>query len=245
MKGGKYMKNLESTTDIELGSTIEANIEGYRYFFDLNKYINQCPKCNHALVPKVLGINEFFDSKNKRYKFTITLLCPSCFNSFIAQYKVPKELKYGSTNTAFFEFVGPQGHKEEVFSKTIENISPDFVNFYNQALTAEQMGLTDIAGPGYRKSLEFLVKDFAKRNYPDNVAEIEKAALAKCIKNYLDDSNLKKVVEAATWIGNDQTHYIQKHTDRNLDDLKIFINVALSYIEFTERTNDAIALTTR
>lgn len=239
------MKNLDRTTDIEIGSTMEVNIEGYRYFFNLNKYINQCPKCNYALVPKVLGVNEFFDSKNKKYKFTITFLCPSCFNSFIAQYKVPNELKYGSTNTAFFEFVGPQSHKEEIFSKTIENLSSDFVNFYNQALTAEQMGLTDIAGPGYRKALEFLVKDFAKKNYPNNEEEIEKAPLAQCINKYLDDTNMKKVVQAATWIGNDQTHYIQKHVDRNLDDLKGFIKVALSYIEFTERTNDAIAFTTR
>ncbi|MRD36484.1 hypothetical protein COK46_01740 [Bacillus thuringiensis] len=239
------MKNLDRKEEIEFNSTLDINFEGYNYIYKIDKYINQCPKCNHAIIPKALSINEFLDTNIGRYKFSITYICPNCFNSFIAQYTTAGEPNYGHINKAFFDFVGPQSHKEEIFSNTINDVSPDFVNFYNQALTAEQIGLTDVAGPGYRKSLEFLVKDFAKRNYPDSALEIEKATLAQCINNYLDDSNMKRVVQAATWIGNDQTHYKQKHIDRNLNDLKGFIKVALSYIEFTERTNDAIAFTTK
>ncbi|MFB5588495.1 hypothetical protein ACE41I_17535 [Bacillus cereus] len=230
--------------DTGLESKIKVSFENSSYTCTLDKYVNQCPKCKHAIIPKVLGKNIFLDTKETKHKLSFAFVCPSCFNSFIAQYKIDT-LKYGYENLARFDFVGPQSHSIESFNEIIEKVSPDFVNFYNQALTAEQMGLTDIAGPGYRKALEFLVKDFAKKNYPNNEDEIEKAPLAQCINKYLDDTNMKKVVQAATWIGNDQTHYIQKHVDRNLDDLKGFIKVALSYIEFTERTNDAIAFTTR
>lgn len=230
--------------DTGLESKIKVDFENNFYTCALDKYVNQCPKCKHAIIPKVLGKNLFLDTKYSIYKLSFTFVCPSCFNSFIAQYKM-NTLKYGYENSAKFDFVGPQSHSIESFSDIIEDVSPDFVNFYNQALTAEQMGLTDIAGPGYRKALEFLVKDFAKKSYPNNVSEIEKATLAQCINNYLENPNLQRVAHAATWVGNDQVHYKQKHTDRNLDDLKNFIKAALSYIELTERTNDAFAFTAK
>ncbi|RCL15129.1 DUF4145 domain-containing protein, partial [Bacillus cereus] len=216
--------------ELELESKIRVNFENNPYTCIIDNYVNQCPKCKHAIIPKVLGKNIFLDTKNTKYKLSFTFVCPSCFNSFIAQY-IMNDLKYGYENSAKLDFVGPQSHSIEAFSEIIEEVSPDFVNFYNQALTAEQMGLTDIAGPGYRKSLEFLVKDFAKRNFPNDVSDIEKAPLAQCISKYLDNPNMQRVLQAATWIGNDQTHYKQKHEDRKLKDLKNFIKVSLSYVE--------------
>lgn len=47
------------------------------------------------------------------------------------------------------------------FDSEIQEISPSFVKIYNQALAAEELNLSEIAGMGYRKSLEFLIKDFA------------------------------------------------------------------------------------
>ncbi|MDA2116728.1 DUF4145 domain-containing protein [Bacillus thuringiensis] len=229
----------------ESSHIVEIEIQGFRYDCELEKYINRCPSCDHAIIPKELGLDEFFDANRDEYKCCITYYCPNCFNAFIAQYTVPNKLDYGEINLIYFDFVGPLKHSKESFSETILQVSPEFVDLYNQAFTSEQMGLNGVAGPGYRKALEFLVKDFAIKNYPDKKEEIEKATLAQCINNYLDDAKMKKVVQAATWIGNDQTHYIQKHIDRNLDDLKAFIKVALSHIEYTERTNDAIKFTTK
>lgn len=49
--------------------------------------------------------------------------------------------------------------KDIVFSDIINEISPGFVKIYNQAHEAEIRLLDDIVGGGYRKALEFLIKD--------------------------------------------------------------------------------------
>ena len=41
---------------------------------------------------------------------------------------------------------------------SVEELSPQFAELYNQAAAAEAYSLLDIAGMGYRKSLEFLIK---------------------------------------------------------------------------------------
>jgi hypothetical protein len=45
-------------------------------------------------------------------------------------------------------------------SATISKVSPDFCAIYEEAFKAEQYSLLLVAGPGYRKALEFLIKDY-------------------------------------------------------------------------------------
>ena len=45
------------------------------------------------------------------------------------------------------------------FTPAIENVSPKFVMIFNEALTAESNGLYEVCGCGYRRALEFLIKD--------------------------------------------------------------------------------------
>lgn len=49
----------------------------------------------------------------------------------------------------------PSRHTPHVFDKDISELSPQFVKIYNQALAAESYSLDEIAGLGYRKSLDF------------------------------------------------------------------------------------------
>lgn len=51
------------------------------------------------------------------------------------------------------------------------NQYPDFASLYRQALAAEGYGLTDISGMGFRKALEFLVKEYAIRRFPQILSE--------------------------------------------------------------------------
>jgi hypothetical protein len=92
-------------------------------------------------------------------------------------------------------------------------ISSDFEMIYQQAYWAENEGLDQISGIGYRRALEFLVKDYCKIKNPSDKVEIENMSLAQCIKNYIDYPKLKTVTERAAWLGNDQAHYIQKQTE--------------------------------
>ncbi|MED3069296.1 DUF4145 domain-containing protein [Bacillus thuringiensis] len=209
------------------------------YSCELDTYIKKCPKCNYSIVPGELDQTIFRDENTNDLKLSFTYLCSNCFDTFICQYIFVYGINNGHLNPAKLQYIEPKGIAKETFSEIIEDISPDFINFYNQSLNAEQMGLKDIAGPGYRKSLEFLIKDFAIKNFPDDNETIEKTPLARCIDNFIENQTIKDVAKAATWLGNDQTHYKKKHTDKNLKDLKLFINLTINWIELDENTKKA------
>lgn len=76
-------------------------------------------------------------------------------------------------------------HKTQ-FSQRIISLSSNFVKLYRQSERAELDGLDEICGMGYRKALEFLVKDFAIHEHPDNTKEIIKLPLSQCITDYID-----------------------------------------------------------
>ena len=48
------------------------------------------------------------------------------------------------------------------FPEMIDRLSPDFLRIYAQAEQARHHRLEQVAGPGFRKAFEFLVKDYAK-----------------------------------------------------------------------------------
>jgi hypothetical protein len=118
-------------------------------------------------------------------------------------------------------------------------MSPRFVEIYHQAESAEQFGLTELCGVGYRKALEFLVKDFAISYYPGESEKIRALQLSPCISSYIDNQQLKDLARASAWIGNDETHYTRKHEDYNLEHLKTYIDAIVSYITFNLTAQEA------
>ncbi|NLY20693.1 MAG: DUF4145 domain-containing protein, partial [Tissierellia bacterium] len=122
------------------------------------------------------------------------------------------------------------------FSDIVESISPDFTNIYNEAHQAEQAGLTSICGVGYRKAVEFLVKDYAIYLNPEEENNIKKAnyTLASCIKDHIDDHRIQNAATASTWLGNDETHYTKRHPDYNYKQMKSFIDTLIKFIELNE-----------
>lgn len=87
--------------------------------------------------------------------------------------------------------VEPTKFVKQTFDENITKLSPQFDKIYNQALAAESSGLDEIAGLGYRKALEFIVKDFAIYKHPDKTEEIKKLPLSQCINKYIDNTILK------------------------------------------------------
>ena len=125
----------------------------------------------------------------------------------------------------------------EPYSDIIRDISADFIRIYNEAYSAEQMGLEDICGVGYRKALEFLIKDYVSRNLDEEgTAKVRSMALAKCIERYVDNENVKKVAERAVWIGNDEAHYARKWEEKDVQDLKGLIRSTVWWIEQSVQT---------
>jgi len=227
MKISNQLKNLHSRKD----SYIEYEEETI------------CPICKHAISPIYV-----FSVLNTEKTATVLNYCKACHNSFITNYKTSKLGKstqnYDYYNGEIFESI-PNTFKQENFDEEIASLSPKFVKIYNQALAAEAQCLDEIAGIGYRKSLEFLVKDFAIHEYPDNIEDIKAIRLAKCIEKYIDDKRIATLAEKSAWIGNDETHYIRKQEDRDLSDMKKFIKAMLYFIGMVLATEDAYSIETK
>ena len=121
--------------------------------------------------------------------------------------------------------------------ENIEKVSPVFVEIYSQATVAESEALNQIAGVGYRKAAEFLIKDYAISKNKDDEGKIKSIMLGQVIADYLNDfPKIQALAKSVAWIGNDETHYVRKHDDKDIQDLKKFI---LSTAQFIAADYDA------
>ena len=189
---------------------------------------DKCPHCHKSITP-----NALYGHKHAN-ELEVFFFCPDkeCNKSFIGYYN------WGhNTNTSTFLNKTSFGSlTKRAFSETIKEISSQFEIIYNQAFSAEQQNLIEICGVGYRKALEFLIKDYSIQNHPDDKDKIEKQFLSATIDKYVTDNRIKSVSKRAVWIGNDETHYIRKWEGKNLDDLKKLIDLTLHWIEMEALT---------
>ena len=114
-------------------------------------------------------------------------------------------------------------------SESIAKLSPSFAEIYKQSQLAENSNLLEICGMGYRKALEFLIKDYLIKN-SESKDKVLNETLNQSIQRIASEQ-IKTVAERVAWLGNDQTHYIKKHTDKDLSDLKLFLDTVIKYIE--------------
>ena len=121
------------------------------------------------------------------------------------------------------------------FSNVIQQVSPQFCQICSEARAAEKGHLASICGIGYGKALEFLIKDYAKRENPGREREIESSKLSDCIRTYIGDELRKECAQLATWLRNDETHYVRKHPSKDVNDLKRLIDFTVKLIEEAER----------
>ena len=187
----------------------------------------ECPFC-HALVnPKYLYIHE--DS--------LFAVCPNsdCNMHFI--------LTSPYSDYSFYEIQPNSTPGKRAFSKTIHKISPEFEKIYNQAYHAEQIQLDQICGVGYRKALEFLIKDYLISQVADDDATkeaIKKTFLDKCIQDYVPNQHIKIVARRAVWLGNDETHYTRKWANKDVSHLKSLIDLTVRWIESDIETKELL-----
>jgi len=159
----------------------------------------------------------------------------SCGLGFVGIFK-----KVADNRFAFFELAVPKG-KSRVFSEKISEISPSFVCIFNEALEAEQQRLLQICGVGYRKAIEFLIKDFLIKLNPEMEQDIKDKFLGNCINELLDNTNVKIAASRAVWLGNDETHYSRKWEGKDLQDLKKLIDITVHWIEMDLLTKEYVS----
>lgn len=199
--------------------------------------VTECPICKASIKP--LHLNSVFFSEINNIYIESHEFCTNCNHSFVVCRKTEFNIAGSIVKDASIKSIEPQKYKKINFDKQLSNLSPQFVKIYNQASAAESAGLDEIAGLGYRKALEFLIKDFAIHTNPDFETNIKNMPLSTCINQYIDSTNIKTLALRSAWIGNDEAHYIRKQEDRDVQDMKRFISSTVYFISMILITEDA------
>lgn len=190
---------------------------------NINRDPDCCPVCKVSARP--LRQTTVAISKSKSF-VEVVYRCPreECAGLFIAQYILGGASHYNLQRTF------PSVSSSHTPSEEVTSISTAFGKIYNQALDAENLGLTEIAGMGFRKALEFLIKDYCISKNPGKEEAIKKTLLGPCIQNFVTDPNIKACSERATWLGNDETHYTRQWESHDIEDLKRLVRLTENWI---------------
>ena len=196
---------------------------------------DKCPCCHQGIEP-LYKFSFFHDNDYPEQTLVfvqVVYQCPrlQCRRIFIADYV--QDNRDHRQRPGKFELRGlsPLWFEKTVFPELIQKVSPSFGIIYNEAAHAEARGLTNVAGPGYRKALEFLIKDFLISREPEQGETIKATWLDNLIKTKIDDQNLKTCAKLATWLGNDETHYLRLWEDKDIGDLKKLITLTVNWTE--------------
>src|SRR5665213_999802 len=126
----------------------------------IDRFPDECPFC-HGREKQAPQNRTLLAVTNARGEYELFLamrcLLESCGRTYFGVYR-----KAGSTSAADYtlaEFMPPTPLRIRR-EKAVENISRDFYEIYDQASVADEYGLSLIAGAGYRKAIEYLVKDY-------------------------------------------------------------------------------------
>ena len=133
-----------------------------------------------------------------------------------------------------------------VFHERIPSISAISSMFYeirDQSHAAEQYGLLLVAGPGYRKALEHLVKDYVASRHTDESTKksvFKNPKLVEVIR-MVGDKRIEDVATRAAWLGNDETHYDRKWESHDISHLKKLITLTERFIASQLEADEMIA----
>ncbi len=183
---------------------------------------DHCPAC-HKHVNPTLSASYLDGTGNKAYKLTRVYRCPNadCGSVFLGLYTgVRNQERYIDEYSHYELWTAQPGTPiPPEIPDSIIGVSPTFVQVHEQAAAAEHYGLSEICGVGYRKALEFLVKDYLisiaeSSDYDEET--IKNKLLSACISDHIDDARVKELARRAAWLGNDETHYVRKWEGKDL-----------------------------
>jgi hypothetical protein len=199
-----------------------------------------CPQCHIGIVAIPVGNTGYIWGPANGRLAMYMFACPRevCRSGFIAIWAndIP-------TQQWFLRGLYPSTIQPSVRSRFIEGVSGSFYTIFDQAREAEHDQLTEIAGMGYRKALEFLIKDYLISKTTDDARreQIKRKMLGPCIADDVADDRIKNVARRAAWLGNDETHYVRRWEDRDIEDLKRLIELTVRWIEMELETEEALA----
>lgn len=203
---------------------------------------SKCPHCGRTMSPQHVGQSTSSETTSliEYGRFAVIFRCSfeDCLKYFVIEYINDN---YGSASMVNYTYRPPIKVK---LPENIEKVSPVFVEIYSQATVAESEALNQIAGVGYRKAAEFLIKDYAISKHKDDEEKIKAIMLGQVITEYLNDfPKIQALAKSVAWIGNDETHYVRRHDDKDIEDLKKFILSAAQFIAADYDADEALSFT--
>ncbi len=210
--------------------------EGKKKQVEFDIYPDHCPLCHFGIEARYQGLAHVNEGGRR---LEVVFKCPRerCQSFFISRYS---QTYFPNSSGYFYRGSCPLEPARSKFSEIITKISAQFCEIFNQSQNAEGQEWKLIAGPGYRKALEFLVKDYLCGLRPTEADKIKALQLGPCIENFVDNDKIKQMAKRAAWLGNDETHYIRKWEDKDLEDLKVLIKLTLHWIEMEQMTRDVL-----
>ena len=130
--------------------------------FPINEYPDSCPICHEGIEPALRT------ALYEDYAICAIFMCPKrkCQKLFVSFFERDLRLAPGGPAPTIYEYKAsyPWVPQEHAFPEEIRTTSGMFCAIYNESEEAEQRGLKNISGAGYRKALEFLIKDYLINN---------------------------------------------------------------------------------
>ncbi|MGC4431099.1 hypothetical protein ABWL48_13410, partial [Streptococcus suis] len=191
--------------------------------------------------------SSYFPLGEEKTSLVLTFRCLGCKHFWTEEFIATRHRINSYTDKYEIEHlkVTPSLPSDIPISDDVELVSPIGKQIYVQALKAEHEQLDHIAGIGYRKALEFFVKDFSIVTNPDDEDKIIKMPLKQVIEKYIKDDDLKTFALASAYIGNDEGHYYRNNPDKDFSHLKNYLHGVIHYMEMKLNLLDAQELVNR
>jgi hypothetical protein len=207
---------------------------------------DKCVFDGKTMTPKFIGSSSVLSASNgavDEYQTGLVFETTDCHQLFIQSAKITvyigeRNMKIGLIKNIREPFIEvPQSIEE------MRIVSENFVKTYKQSIQARKAGLDEIAGMGLGKSLEYLVKDYAKKRYPDDSKEIDNNWMSNIIKNdsYYPESlfpSMRKLLDKAKILRNDETHTQRDYPDYDFKDLNKAITQVTLLIAANQNADD-------
>ncbi|MCD8511921.1 MAG: DUF4145 domain-containing protein [Bacillus sp. (in: Bacteria)] len=181
-----------------------------------------CPHCDVSNNPE--NNFKFIQKYNDTDGSFLGLIhkCTACEKLFFTLHLVK-----GKTSNLICQYPNT---KNRTFPQLLCEMSPRFVEMYNHSQTAEQLNHIDLAGMGYRASLEILIKDFALYFEKDSKETIADLSLNNAIGKYFKSDEGIVSADVVRKLGNDYAHWEKEYEQFNIDVLKGYLEIFITQI---------------
>lgn len=201
-----------------------------------------CPHCRRRITPALTYVAANCSDDGHAYTVSAYWNCNGCSEVFCCTYYILGGA-YDNPHRGRILSTLPPVCDKTFIDPRITAISPRFTELFNQSEEAKARNLTDLAGMGFRKSLEFLLKDSLIALGMEEESKVVGMDLRTAIASFSDNPRLIKAANLARVIGNEYTHYQAKYEGYDLDTLQHLISIALHWLTMEIETIELEPLT--